>query len=63
MVKVYVQVGDAAEQYTSFRQLGDRERMICQRLSNRMKSEVRVLENDRLLAEFIPHRVECSEGC
>lgn len=63
MVEVYVQVGDAAEQFTTFRQLGDRERMICQRLSNRMKSKVRVLENDRLLAAFVPHRYECSEGC
>lgn len=63
MVEVYVQIGAAAEPWTVFKQLGHRERMICQRLSNRMKAAVRALKNDRVLAEFIPHRFECSEGC
>ena len=63
MVAIYIQVGDAAVQWTIFQQLGNRERILCQRLSNRMKSAVRAIQNERVLAEFVPHRVECSEGC
>lgn len=63
MVLVFVQIGDSAEQFTSFRVLGKRERVFCQRLSNRFKASVRAIESDRVLAEFVPHRVECSEGC
>ena len=63
MIEVYVQIGGTAVQWTLFQHLGDRERVVCQRLSNRMKSTVRALKNDRVLAEFLPHREECSEGC
>ena len=63
MIAVYVQIGDAAVQWTTFGRFGNRERLICQRLSNRMKSEVRALRENSLLARFVPHRVECSEGC
>ena len=63
MFEVYVQVGNAAEIYRSFRRFGDQERFFCQRLSNRCKAAVRVLRAERLVADFHPHRVECSEGC
>ena len=63
MFEVYVQIGDSAEIFQSFRVFGERERIICQRLSNRFKAAVRAMQADRVVAEFSPHRVECSEGC
>ena len=63
MILVFVQIGGSAEQYTSFGAFGARERAFCQRLSNRFKSMVRAMDAGRVVAEFAPHRVECSEGC
>ena len=63
IIEVYVQIGNSAEQWTTLPRLEKKERAICQRLSNRMKSTVRAIRNNKTLAEFQPHRVECSEGC
>ena len=65
MVNVYIQIGMSAEKYTTFVHWTEREYAVCQRLANRFKSEVRVLnDNDnRTLGVFHPHREECSDGC
>ena len=67
MIQVYVQMGNSAQKCAVFRQWTEREHEICQRLSNRFKSEVRALRGfgrpAEIVGRFIPHRVECSEGC
>lgn len=63
MIKIFVQMQMTAMYWTTFQSLGNRERVLCQRLANRMKCAVRAMEGECVLAEFIPHRVECSEGC
>ena len=62
-IEVYVQLGVAAEKFTVFSVWGDAQKTTCQRLANRMKAEVRAIQNDKELARFYPDRVECSEGC
>lgn len=63
MVSVHVQKGIGMQKCAVFNEWTDRERAICQRLSNRFKSEVRALTypKKRVLGVFYPHRVECSE--
>ena len=63
MMEVYIQVGMEALLWTRFGRFENRHRIFCQRLSNRMKAEVRAMRGNRLVARFLPHRVECSEGC
>lgn len=63
MVEIYVQVGMSAEKWTVMHHFGKGARIFCKRLSNRFKAEVRAMRGDTLVARFVPHRVECSEGC
>lgn len=61
MIEVYVQIENSAEKWTEFHNFGEGARFFCQRLSNRMKVEVRAMRGNRLVARFLPHREECSE--
>ena len=62
-VKIYVQIGMSAELHSVIDVWNDVQKNICQRLANRMKSEVRAIQGKTALGVFYPHRVECSEGC
>lgn len=63
MITVYVQIGMCAHLWTTFGTWNQPQQEMCQRLSNRMKSEVRAMRGEKCVATFYPHRVECSEGC
>ena len=54
-IEIYVQMPMTAELFTVFSVWSDAQKAICQRLANRMKSEVRAMQNDKVLAQFYPH--------
>ena len=56
LIKVYVQLGMAAEFVTEFSVWRESEKRVCQALANRMNAEVRALQGNTELGRFIPQR-------